>query len=86
MGEELVVALPENPTTGYRWYPDIDPELLEPVDDRNEGPVERRGASGTRYSTFRALRPGSTSLRMIMKRSWEAEHVEEFRVDLEISA
>lgn len=86
VGEELVVALPENPTTGYRWFPDVDAGALDTVDDRNEGPVERRGAPGTRYLTFRALRPGPTSLRLVKKRPWEADPVEEFAVDLDISA
>jgi inhibitor of cysteine peptidase len=83
-GDELVVALPENPTTGYRWYPDVDTDALAQEEDHNEGPVERRGAPGTRYLAFRALRPGPTRLRLIKKRPWEADPVEEFAVDLDI--
>ena len=85
VGEDVVVALAENPTTGYRWYPDVDETALQVADDRNDGPVERRGAPGIRYITFRALRTGPTRLRLERKRPWEVAAVEEFAVDLDIS-
>ena len=86
VGAELVVALEENPTTGYRWSADVDESVLEITEDRNDGPVERRGAPGSRVLTFRVLRPGSFRLRLVKKRPWETAVVDEFVVDLDVSS
>ena len=85
VSEDVLVALPENPTTGYRWYPDVDEAALQIVDDRNEVPGPRRGAPGIRCLTFRPVRTGSTRLRLERKRPWEDVAVEEFVVDLDVS-
>lgn len=83
VGEELSVALAENPTTGYRWHPEIDAGTLQQTDDRYEGPTEPRGAAGTRRLTFRVLRPGPVHLRVVKRRPWEKTAVDEFSVDLD---
>ncbi|HUL27100.1 MAG TPA: protease inhibitor I42 family protein [Streptosporangiaceae bacterium] len=82
VGEELSVVLPENPTTGYRWQPEIDTSALQQTDDRYEGPAEPRGAAGTRRLTFKVLRPGPAQLRLVKRRAWENTGVDEFSVDL----
>ena len=84
VGEELTVALPENPTTGYRWHPEIDTRLLQQTGDHYEGPTEPRGASGTRRLTFKVLRPGPVHLRVAKRRPWEHTAVEEFSTDLDV--
>jgi predicted secreted protein len=83
VGEELSVVLAENPTTGYRWYPEIDARTLQQTDDRYEGPAEPRGAAGTRRLTFRVLRPGPVHLRVVKRRPWEKTAVDEFSMDLD---
>src|SRR6266516_6158859 len=83
VGEELSVALAENPTTGYRWHPEIDAGTLQQTDDRYEGPTEPRGAAGTRRLTFRVLRPGQVHLRVVKRRSCEKTAVDEFSIDLD---
>jgi inhibitor of cysteine peptidase len=82
VGEEVSVALPENPTTGYRWEPEIDTSALEQTGDHYEGPAEPRGAAGTRRLTFKVLRPGPARLRLVKRRAWENTGVDEFSVDL----
>jgi inhibitor of cysteine peptidase len=84
VGEDLVVVLAENPTTGYRWFADVDDALLQALDDSYDGPSEPRGAPGTRQLVFRALREGPARLRLEKKRPWEGRAVEEFVVDLEV--
>jgi uncharacterized protein (TIGR03086 family) len=84
VGESVVVALPENPTTGYRWHADVDEAALQPIDDGYDGPAGLRGASGVRRLAFTALRAGPTRLRLVKRRSWEAKAVEEFAVDLDV--
>jgi inhibitor of cysteine peptidase len=85
VGERIEVRLPERPTTGYRWQPDIDASALRQVDDRFEGEAAPRGAGGVRTLVFEPLRPGSARLRLESRRAWEREAVDEFVVDLEIT-
>lgn len=86
IGDDVTVALPENPTTGYRWQPEIDATALQQTDDRYGGPTEPRGAGGTRRLTFRVLRSGPVHLRLVKRRPWEDAAVEEFAVDLDVGA
>jgi inhibitor of cysteine peptidase len=85
VGERIEVRLPERPTTGYRWQPDVDPSVLRQVDDRFDGEAAPRGAGGVRTLAFEALRPGPARLRLASRRAWEGEAVDEFVVDLEIT-
>jgi inhibitor of cysteine peptidase len=84
VGEDVVVALAENPTTGYRWQADVDEAALQAIDDGYDGPTERRGAPGVRRLAFRILRAGPTRLRLVKRRSWESQVAAEFVLDLEV--
>jgi inhibitor of cysteine peptidase len=85
VGEPIEIRLAETPTTGYRWEPEVDAETLEKVDDRFEGPSEPRGAAGTRVLRFEGRRPGTITLRLVKRRSWEKGAAEEFTVRLQIT-
>ena len=73
-GDEVIVRLPENPTTGVRW--DFG---------RAEGPIERLydtyeqptgggiGAATVRVFTLHALRPGRAELNLRRWQEWEGE-------------
>lgn len=84
LGEDIVVALPENPTTGYRWSVEVDPAALNLIDDQYEGPTTPRGAAGTRRLTFSPRKSGAVHLRLVKKRAWEKEGVERFETDVDI--
>src|SRR3954447_4331557 len=86
VGDSVTVALPENPTTGYRWHQDVDAGALTPTDDRYEATEESRGAAGTRRLSFTARRPGRTRLHLVKKRAWEQAAVEDFEVSLDVEA
>ncbi|HEY1635255.1 MAG TPA: protease inhibitor I42 family protein [Acidimicrobiales bacterium] len=85
VGDQIQVRLEENPTTGYRWEPDIDPLVLREVDDRYTGGVDRRGEPGVRVKTFEAMTPAWTQLRLVERRSWETTPSDEFVVQLDIA-
>jgi len=74
VGDELILRLPENPTTGFRWQvnPSADPALRR-VDDRFEpgsgSPLP--GAGGTRVFTFAASSPGTVQLSLAHRQEWE---------------
>jgi inhibitor of cysteine peptidase len=74
VGDDIVVELPEQPTTGYRWHVDEPKGALVLEADRfsaEEGAAI--GGGGTRMFTFRAARPGAARLRLRLYREWEAE-------------
>ncbi len=86
LGDEITVALDENPTTGYRWHADIDTSRLELTDDQYLGAERPVGAGGTRRMTFAPLQAGRARLHLVKRRSWEQAGVAEFDVALDVAA
>ena len=84
LGDDIVVQLPERPTTGYRWRPQLDAAAFAVVGDTYEGPEEPRGAAGLRTFVVRALRAGPAVLRLTKVRPWESTPVEEYQVNLDV--
>jgi inhibitor of cysteine peptidase len=77
LGEELVIRLPENPTTGYRWqFAQSGTGALKEVEDRFVAGAEHRGgpvpgAGGHRVAKFVAEKNGSVQLEAVERREWE---------------
>jgi len=71
-GEEIVVTLAENPTTGYRWI--VDELVGHLTTDSSEFAApgtERPGAGGHRAIVLRATGSGPAELRVRYARPWE---------------
>ena len=77
-GQDLVVRLPSNPTTGYRWI------YVEPKDAVLESRPARRamraqsaggaaGARGTEIWKLAPFKPGQQLLRFEYRRPWEQD-------------
>ncbi|MBF6332489.1 protease inhibitor I42 family protein [Nocardia transvalensis] len=73
VGQELAVALPDNPSTGFVWQVrELDQAVLH-----QEGEPQFRsnsivpGADGMSVWTFTAVAPGSTHLTLASVRPWE---------------
>lgn len=86
VGDDITVVLDENPTTGYRWHPEVDASRLQLVDDQYQAPERRVGAGGIRRLIFTALRPGQADLRLVKRRSWEQSVIAEYDVALDIGS
>ena len=72
VGEELVVRLEENRTTGFRWQLADLPDGVALVDDGYEAPAPGRpGQGGVRRIRVRVTRPGTHRLCAELRRSWE---------------
>jgi len=75
-GQDLVLSLTSNPSTGYDWHlQDISPSILEQTEvnyksgsSANLVPV---GSGGTKVYTFRAKKAGESNLTLAYQRSWE---------------
>jgi inhibitor of cysteine peptidase len=73
--QQLVVRLPSNPTTGYRWAlaqqstPMLEPEGA-PTYEKGAGAA---GAGGTETWRFAPTQAGEGTLRLEYRRLWEAD-------------
>jgi len=70
-GEEIVVTLAENPTTGFQWIVDELVGHLTTVSSEFTAPgTQRAGAGGHRAITLRATGSGPAELRVRYARPW----------------
>ena len=80
-GQEFVIALGSNPTTGYSWQANFDESLLELVESNYEPGKESReglvGAGGIEYFKFKALGKGQSEITLLYKRAWEKESIDQ---------
>jgi len=73
-GDSLVVSLPDNPTTGFRWTVEsFDSGVLEACKEDYSTASTAVGGGGERRFCFRAISTGSTVLTLKLWRSWEGD-------------
>jgi inhibitor of cysteine peptidase len=84
LGDRVLIRLPENPSTGYRWAVDV-PDVLNLTRDENE-PGEAPGAAGFRVFEFMADALGRAAIDLGCGRAWEpaAPPIDRFHVTLEV--
>ena len=69
-GDEFVIALPANPSTGYSWSAGDNPDVAF-VSSRQLAGGSQPGAGGTQELTFRAEQTGTSTLALAYARSFE---------------
>jgi inhibitor of cysteine peptidase len=87
LGDEIVVRLNENPTTGYRWQVERVSGPLEPCGDSFElVPDAQLGTGGVRVLCFRAVSPGSAHLELKHWQAWEGDRSidRRFMIDVKV--
>jgi inhibitor of cysteine peptidase len=75
VGEKFEIMLASNETTGYSWSKNevYDKAYLELVSSNYIAQkTDRVGAGGTQQYIFKAVKSGSTTIKMTYKRSWES--------------
>mgnify|MGYP001035980172 CR=1 FL=1 len=75
VGEQFIIALESNPTTGYMWEADFEESFLTLVQDEFQ-PAEDKdvvGAGGERRFTFEGVKKGKAEVTLTYKRSWEED-------------
>ena len=89
MGQTLVITLPSNPTTGFRWVvADAAPGVLRSLgpevysNPEDSGLVGSAGQSSWR---FEAAQPGSGRLLLVYRRPWETGVAPEQTFDCQIT-
>jgi inhibitor of cysteine peptidase len=77
VGEDCVIRLPSNPSTGYRWeLLPADPPIVQLLGEAKFEPRAASagmvGAGGEEVFRLRAQSPGEVTLCWVYRRSWEA--------------
>ena len=86
-GEKITITLEGNPTTGYSWeVSEIDAAVAELAGEPDYKTDSKMLGSGGVYTfTFKAIAPGTTSIKLIYHRSWEdAEPEKVYEVTLNV--
>lgn len=73
VGEQIVLRLKGNPTTGYTWeVTGFDPAVLVPAGEPDYQSSSDADGSGGRYTfRFDAVGRGETTVTLVYHRSWE---------------
>jgi inhibitor of cysteine peptidase len=84
-GDILVVRLPENPSTGYRWAVHHDGGVLQ-VEGTHFDPMEgsRVGAGGWRTLRLKAAATGTAKLQLKLWQEWEGDASVSDRYDVSV--
>jgi inhibitor of cysteine peptidase len=88
VGQEFIIALGSNPTTGYSWQASYDESLLELIPGPNgqstyePGETGKNvvGAGGIEYFHFKALKFGETEITLVYAQHWEGGNTGEIKV------
>jgi inhibitor of cysteine peptidase len=85
VGQEFIIALGSNPTTGYSWQASYDETMLELVGGESTYEPEETdkdivGGGGTEFFRFKALAAGEIEITMTYAQHWEGGDVGETKV------
>jgi len=84
-GDDLVVELPENATTGFRWQVTGLDGLELTGDDYTPAPTVMAGDGGTRILRLRAEKAGEGRLELVYRQPWGAEGEEAGEYSLRVT-
>lgn len=87
VGDDVLVRLPESPTTGFRWKVDVAPALLNLQSDTfDAGAGGGVGGGGLRTFRFHAHAAGDAPISLKRWREWEGETsvAERYRVTIHV--
>lgn len=89
LSDAIVVALPENPTTGSRWQIELASPSIRLIDDQFQiSNTPTVGEAGTRIFTFAAEHIDKAELRLRNKQAWEdnAATDQQFKCSIDIGS
>ncbi len=84
VGEELVIGLESNPTTGYEWEAHFDSSMLQVVDRQFSAHGAGIGSGGIERFRLKPLTAGETTLELMYKRAWETIAAEDIVFHLHV--
>ena len=87
IGQDLVISLEGNPSTGYTWeVAAVDESILRQVGEVEFEPEsDLVGAPGEMILRFQAVEPGRTQLALVYWRPWEKEPLETYSITVNVA-
>ena len=70
-GDEFIIELEANPSTGYTWDAGANPNVKLQSSKQVASPSAPPGASGAQQMTFQAVKTGSSTLELAYARQFE---------------
>jgi inhibitor of cysteine peptidase len=88
-GNNLVITLESNPTTGYNWVLSEESntaglKLVNQEYEQSQKDQKQVGTGGVQIFTFSAEAGGSNMVILNYEREWEEEPIETFRVEITV--
>jgi inhibitor of cysteine peptidase len=87
-GDQIIVRLPENPTTGYHWRAESPASGVLDLqsDEFMQAGSQAPGAGGIRILRYLARGAGNTSVALELARPWEANTPRsQFKIQVAVS-
>jgi inhibitor of cysteine peptidase len=85
VGDQLVIWLPENPTTGYRWAGEaVDSRVISIDLGQFRRLAATTGGGGSRGITLTALAAGSVRVALKRWRAWEGDASVDRRFEIRV--
>jgi inhibitor of cysteine peptidase len=88
LGNTIVIKIPENPTTGFRWeLEEFDNSALEmQASDFSSKSTILTGSGGEKSFTIKTKQIGQTSISLKLWRDWEGDSsvIERYEVNIEV--
>ncbi len=80
VGQEFIIELGSNPTTGYTWQEESDKNMLHLLDRHYKRDHHRQepgfvGSGGTEYFHYRVVDGGKTNITLTHAQHWEGGDV-----------
>ncbi|MGB3012647.1 MAG: protease inhibitor I42 family protein [Mycobacterium sp.] len=89
LGDTLQISLGSNPSTGFRWTPQMqitDPTVLAQAGHEVLGPsVARPGAAGREVWALQAIGPGATTVSTTYGRPWSGGEKDSWTFSAEVT-
>ncbi|WP_374568644.1 protease inhibitor I42 family protein [Ideonella sp.] len=87
VGAEVVIQLPDNPSTGYRWEIEADKSVVDIKRHHFEQQAHQVGGGGESSWVLQAIAPGVSPVKLMLWRPWESERdaIQRFVVTLRIA-
>jgi inhibitor of cysteine peptidase len=84
-GDRIVIEIPENATTGYRWVVGEVPDALRLAEDEFVPPGSQQpGAGGQRRVTLVAEQPGEGTIALRLEQPWVGEAADLFEAHVTV--
>jgi predicted secreted protein len=82
-GQEIIISLSENPTTGYLWNYANQNERVQLLNSDYEPTSVAMGGGGKRRFHFKVTEAGEIDIVLKLRRSWEKnDGIDDFRIRL----